>query len=253
MLSINSGVRNMPRLSLNLKKKKAGGPALSPQGKALVEEVDQLAGEVLAPEEDPPAPMTTRQAKNMRKTANAFYFTTAALGLFLGVTLLLNAFAANGVMGVRFFVEPTNAMRGQVPYGSLLVTATRPSSRIKPGDIITFNVQDTPVPGARLTRIVAECLESNGKPVFRTKRTGDAAPDSMLINMTHILGVKVAVIPRAGFVVSFIQTYAAGLAVLAAALCIAAVLLRRWANREHPELKKKRRRKHRGRVRHGIA
>ena len=228
---------------------------LSPQGQALVEEVDQLAGEVLAPEKEPPAPITNRQAKNMRRTANAFYFVTVALGFLLGVTLLLNAFAANGVMGVRFFVEPTNAMRGEVPYGSLLITATRPSSRIKQGDIITFNVrpgtQDTP--GARLTRIVDECREINGKPVFRTKRAGDAAPDSMLINMTHILGVKLAVIPGAGHVISFAQAYAAGLAVLAGALLISAVVLRRWVNREHPELKKKRKAKHRGRVRHGLA
>ena len=236
---------------LRLKRKGEDGPVLSPQGQALVEEVDQLAEEVLAPEKEPPAPMTGRQAKNMRRTANAFYFVTVALGLLLGVTLLLNAFAANGVMGVRFFVEPTNAMRGQVPYGSLLITATRPSSRIKPGDIITFNVQDTP--GARLTRIVDECLVSNEIPLFRTKRAGDAAPDSMLINITNVLGVKLAVIPGAGYVISFVQAYAAGLAVLAASLLISAVVLRRWVNREHPELKKKHKAKHRGRVRHGLA
>jgi hypothetical protein len=240
----------MPRLSLKNRNTdgQAANPfaALSPQGQALVEEVDQLAGEVLAPEKEPPAPMTGRQAKNMRRTANGFFIAVAALCLFLGLTTLLNAFADNGVMGVRFFVEPTNAMSKAVPYGSLLVTVTRSSSKIRPGDIVTFNVrpEEPNIPGARLTRIVDACEKSgDGKPIFRTKRAGNAAPDSMLINMTNILGVKLFVIPGAGHVVSFVQAYAAGLATLAAAMLISAVLLRRWANREHPKNRK-------GRVRH---
>ena len=224
---------------------------LSPEGQALLEEVDQLAEEVLAPEKEPPVPMSRKYAVNIRKTAGAFYIVTVALCLLLGVTGLLNAFAANGVLGVRFFVELTDAMP-QAPYGSLLVTVTRPSGRINPGDIITYYALPGD-PGSRLTRIVDERLESNDLPLFRTKRAGDAAPDSMLINITHILGVKLAVIPLAGHVVSFLQTYAAGLAVLAGALTVSAAVLRLWANREFPELKqkkKKAKKRRKGRVQH---
>ena len=219
-------MRNLPRLS-----------NLSPEGQALLEEVDQLAGEVLAPVKDPPEPMTQRHAMNLRKTAGAFYAATVVLCVLLAVTLLLGAGAPNGVFGVRFFVEPTNAMRGQVPYGSLLITVTRPSSRIRPGDIITYYALPGQ-PDTRLTRIVDEQLENNNVPLFRTKRAGDAAPDSMLISMSNILGVKLAVIPYAGHAVSFLRTYAAGIAVLAGALCVAAAALRLWVDREHPELKR---------------
>ena len=144
----------------------------------------------------------------------------------------------------------------QAPYGSLLITVTRPSGRIKAGDIITYYALPGE-PDTRLTRIVDARLENNGIPIFRTKRTENAAPDSMLINMTHILGVKLAVIPYAGHVISFMQTYAAGFAVLAGALTVAAVVMRLWANKEHPEIKhmikKKRAQKGRkGRVRHVV-
>jgi len=208
---------------------------LSPEGQALLEEVDQLAEEVLAPEKEPPVPMSRKYAVNIRKTAGAFYIVTVALCLLLGVTGLLNAFAANGVLGVRFFVELTDAMP-QAPYGSLLVTVTRPSGRINPGDIITYYALPGE-PDTRLTRIVDERLDDSDKPLFRTKRAADATPDSMLINMSHILGVKRAVIPYAGRVVSFVQTYAWGFAVLAGALTVSAAVLRLWAGREHPELK----------------
>jgi len=246
----------LPRLSFKKGEGRGEGPAaaLSPQGQALVEEVDLLAEEVLAPEKEEPAPMTRRQAGNMRRTANGFYAGAVALFLLLGVTLLLNTFWPGGVFGLRFFVEPTNAMLRQVPRGSLLVTVMRPSGKIKPGDIVTYNARYGE-PDTRLTRIVAERLESNGQTVFRTKRAGDAAPDSMPITMSYILGVKLAVLPGMGYVVSFMRDYAWGLAILAAMLLVSAAAMRRWANMEHPDLKKKKKRKsmkRKGRVRHAI-
>jgi len=226
-----------------LKSKKAdGSAALSLRGKAMVEEVDQLAGDILAPEDQEHAPMTRRQALNMRRVAGWFYIATVALGLLLSLTLLLNTFALSGVFGLRFFVEPTRAM-AQVPRGSLLITAMRPSEKINAGDIVTYNARYAE-PGTRMTRIVAERLKVNGQTVFSTKRAGNAAPDSMTVPMTNILGVKLAVLPGAGYVVSFLQAYGWGLAILAAALLISAVALRRWANLEHPEIRRRRRRRY---------
>ena len=242
----------MPRLSFKKNSPSEDSSALlSPRGQALVEEVDQLAEEVLAPVREEPAPMTRRQAVIMRRAANAFYILTVALGLLLALMLLLNSFAANGVMGLRFFVEPTNAMVRQVPRGSLLVTVMRPSEKINPGDIVTYNARYGE-PDTRLTRIVDERQKVNGQTVFRTKRAGDAAPDSMPIPMTHILGVKLAVLPGMGYVISFLQSYGWGLAILAAALLVSAVALRRWANMEHPKKKRKRMKRRKGRVQHAI-
>jgi len=221
----------------------------------MLEEIDKLAGDVLSAEaaKPPPEPMSEKYARNMRKTADAFYIITVIFSILLGIALLLNTFAADGVFGLRFFVEPTKVMLGQVPYGSLLVTVTRPSSRIAPGDIITYYALPGD-PGSRLTRIVDERLENGGIPLFRTKPAGDAAPDSMTINMTHILGVKLLVIPYAGHVISFMQTYAWGFAVLAGALCAAAAALRAWAARERPGLKHKKskraKKRRKGRVLH---
>ena len=208
----------------------------------MLDEVSQLADEVLAPVKNQPETMTENQARGIKKAAGALYGVTVVLCVLLGITLLLNAFAANGVLGMRFFVEPSDAMLRQVPRGSLLITVTRTSDKIKPGDIITYYaLLDNP--GSRLTRIVHERQDSNGIPLFRTKRAGDAEPDSMLVNMTRVLGVKLAVIPYAGYVISFVQTYIWGFAVLAGALCVAAAVMRSWAKREHPGLKKRRQKK----------
>ena len=234
----------LPRLNL----RKANQPAeeesaaLSLHGQAMVEEVDQLAGEVIAPENQEHAPMTRRQAVNMRRVANGFYIVTVALSVLLGLTLLLNTFALSGVLGLRFFVEPTNAMVKQAPRGSLLVTAMRSSDKINAGDVVTYNARYAE-PGTRMTRIVAERFRNNGQVFFRTKRAGDAAADSMTVPMTNILGVKLAVLPGVGYVVSFLQSYGWGLAILAATLLISAVTLRRWANMEHPELRRRRKRR----------
>ena len=221
----------------------------------MLEEIDRLAGDVLSAEaaKPPPEPMSEKYARNMRKTADAFYIVTVIFSLLLGIALLLNTFAADGVFGLRFFVEPTKVMLGEVPYGSLLVTVTRPSSRIAPGDVVTYYALPGD-PGSRLTRIVDERLENGGIPLFRTKAAGNAAPDSMTINMTHILGVKLLVIPYAGHAASFMQTYAWGFAVLAGALCVAAAALRAWAAHERPGLKrgkgKRAKKRRKGRVLH---
>ncbi len=240
--NINSGVK----ILRHLEKKTT---ELSPEARAFIDEVDQLAGEVLVADKELAMPISREHAKRMKTLANVFYVVVVVLGLLVGFVLLLNRYASNGILGMRFFVEQTNAMNTTVPRGSLLVTVTRSSEKIKKNDIITYYAVQTD-PDTRLTRIVDECLKTNGIPFFRTRRAGSAQPDSMLINMTNILGVKLAIIPYAGYVISFIQTYAYGFAVLAAAMCVAAIALRRWSFKEHPEMKKKRKKKNKGKVRH---
>jgi len=225
---------------------------ISPAGEDFIEEVVRLGGDVLenAPPEpvpvyDAPPEPRTEKARKVRNAANALFALAVGLSLLLALATLLNSFSS--VAGLRFFVEPTNALRPVVPRGALLVTVYRKPADIHPGDIITYYALDD-VPDTRLTRIVDERLSDpargEGNYLFRTKRAGDAAPDSILRNPTEILGVKLFAVPGAGYVVSFLRLYAWGFAVAAAAMGVAAVLLRRWLRGGSPT--KRKRKKHNG-------
>lgn len=222
-------------------------PGISPAGEAFVEEVVQLSADVLAHAPPPPQPaydlpLSQRKARRVKVVANAFFGLAVLLLLLLAVTLFLNKTSPNGVGGVCFFVEPTDAMKPLITRGSLLITVHRSPADIQPGDIITYYAMRGD-PDTRLTRIVAERLDDGGRgnPMFRTKRAADALPDSILINSTYIRGVKRAALPGVGYVVSFLQTYAEGLAVVAVALGVAAVLLRRFLRSKEAEKRKRKR------------
>ena len=227
-MKLTIGVKSLPRL----KGKKEPAVAISPEGQAFVEEVDALADEVweegrtIVPALASP-PEDERKAKHIKRTANGFFIGAACVCVLLALTMMLNAYAANGVFGLRFFVEPTDAMKPAIPRGSLLVTVNRKPDKINQGDIITYNaLRDEPL--TRLTRIVEERTGPDGNYRFRTKRPGNTPPDSLIVNVTNILGVKLFVVPYGGYVISFMRIYAGGFAGLAAALCAAAVLLRKW-------------------------
>ncbi|MCL2106568.1 MAG: S24/S26 family peptidase [Oscillospiraceae bacterium] len=213
--------------------------AISREGHAFVKEIENLAQDVLEAEALPdggglPAPRffaaapSADKARNVKITANVFFYLSILFTLLLALTLTLNRTAAAGIFGLRFFVEQTDAMKPLIPRGSLLVTVNRAPAKVKPGDVITYNVIEKD-PDSRLTRLVDERLDNyNGDMVvYRTKRA-QAAADSILINHTSVLGVKLFSLPYMGSVISFVQAYAASLAVTAAALCVSAVLLRRW-------------------------
>ncbi|MCL2195251.1 MAG: hypothetical protein FWB76_04800 [Oscillospiraceae bacterium] len=211
---------------------------LSPQGEAFVEEVDELADEVwdentvtLATAVVPNA----NKARNIKRLANALFGLGVGVCLLLAVVLVLNTFPG-GLFGLRFFVEPTDAMSPMVARGDVLVTTNRSPERITAGDVITYYALPGQ-PNSRLTRVVHERVGSGANLHFRTRRPEVGAEhDSLEIPAAQVIGVRVAVVPRAGFVLSFLHTHAWAIAVLAAALCLACVLLRKWIR---PHVRKK--------------
>ena len=219
-------MRNLPLL-----KRKTKGAALSPEGKAFIKEINALADEVWDDKSDivhalADPPDETR-AKKTKRVSNAFFIAALFLCLLLTTMFLVTGFPG-GLFGLRFFVEPTDAMAPDIPRGTLLITVNRRPDQINPGDLITYNALPDD-PQSRMTRIVNERVGETPNYRFVTRRVGDAAPpDSIVVNPTNILGVGIARLPYAGYVISFLQLYAIGFAVLAAMLCLAAVLLRKW-------------------------
>jgi len=216
---------------LNRRKAAAPDPGISPEGKAFVKELDTLADDVweeartIVPAFS--APPDGEKARRTKRVANGFFIGAVALCLALAGVLLLNNINA-GLFGLRFFVEPTDAMAPNVPRGALLITVNRKPGQIQAGDIITYNALPYSPDSPRLTRFVDERSGAEEDYRFRTKRPGSVVPDSIVINTTNILGVKLAVLPWAGFAISFVRIYAGAFAAVAAMLCVAAVLLRIW-------------------------
>ncbi|MDR3313944.1 MAG: hypothetical protein LBS96_05755 [Oscillospiraceae bacterium] len=215
---------------------------ISAEGVAILQEIDALAEDVLGTEEEgageglpPPAfPLAAanpRRVLQVRILTNVFFYLSLVLAVLLALSVLLSQTATGGVGGLRFFIEQTDAMEPMIRRGSLLITVNRKPEDIQKGDVIKFYAMEGQ-PDSRLTRVVAERLENynqGGMTFFRTIRPAKGAePDSIAVNQTNICGVKVAALPYAGHLVSLLNAYAAAFAVLAAALCCAAVLLRRW-------------------------
>ncbi|MDR1465496.1 MAG: hypothetical protein LBJ11_09395 [Oscillospiraceae bacterium] len=209
---------------------------LSLEGAALLADITQLAEEAAAVEDDglpdipyplPPLP-NPQKVKRIRIAVAAVFSAAIVFSLLSAGVTLLNRTAAKGLGGLRFFIEPTAAMAPAVPRGALLITKTKQPEQINTGDIIKFSLMEGSS-SALLTREVAERVDpadGNGVPVFRTRRGTDAPIDAITVNQTRILGVKIAVLPGLGSVISFLQAYAGAFATLAAILCLAAVQLR---------------------------
>ena len=219
-------------------------PVLSAEGQELVDEIDHLADDVLTDSPDETmlfvAPPTKRGAKRLKIAVAGLFACTGIICLLLMAMLLLNQFARNGIGGMRFFVEHTDAMRPEITRGALLITTSRSPAKIKKGDVITYYAiagdRDT-----RLTRIVEDITKTEDLYTYTTRRASSTQLDSIRISHTYVLGVKLLVIPLFGYVISFMYLYGWGFAVLAAAMFVAAIMLRRWLKDKSPGRDKSRR------------
>ena len=231
-------------------------PPISAEGQVLLDEIDLLADDVLTDTPDEKmlfvAPPTKQGVKRLKIAVRVLFALTTVICLLLVSMLLLYRTAPNGFGKLRFFVEHTDAMRPAIPRGSLLVTSYRAPAQIKKGDIVTYNAisgeHDT-----RLTRIVEEVtkedvLSEDGqktveKYTYTTRRASTEQLDSLHIDHPSVLGVKLIVIPYFGYVISFMYLYGWGFAVLATAMFVAAVMLRRWVRDRSPKRSKAPKRK----------
>ena len=220
-------------------------PVISAEGQILVDEIDHLADDVLTDSPDETmlfvAPPTKRGARRLKIAVNVLFAGAGIICLLLTSMLLLNRFAKNGVGGMRFFVEHTDAMQPEISRGALLITTYRSPAKINKGDIVTYYA----IPGdrdTRLTRIVESITETDGVYTYTTRRAAAKEQlDSIHIDHTYVLGVRFLVIPLFGYVVSFMYLYGWGFAVLAASMFVAAMMLRRWLKDKSPGREKSRR------------
>jgi hypothetical protein len=170
-----------------------------------------------------------KKSGGKRLAANIVFYVGCTFSLLFAIVLLLNATPVFGVFGIHFYTELTDAMAPEIPRGSLLVTMRKNPEAIQPGDVVTFQTIEG-LPDSRLTRVVSERVSNPVSPnmvFYRTKNDRAPEKETFLLNQTNILGVKILVLPGAGYVLSAARIAALPLMGICAGGGLLAVILRK--------------------------
>lgn len=108
------------------------------------------------------------------------------------------------LIGFQVFAVLSGSMEPALPVGSLVyVKAVDPSS-LKPGETITYMVNDTAVVTHRLVEVI-EDPEEPGTLWFRTKGDANESEDMALVHSRNVIGRATFSIPYLGYVTTYIQ------------------------------------------------
>ncbi len=139
--------------------------------------------------------------------ARGILLATAAVMLLL---TLLNVTAvlpqAPGLFGYRAFVVVSDSMNPIFQAGDLVFTKPVDPQELKMGDIIAFQSSDPTIYNEVVTHRIQEVTEYRGEKAFITAGDQTGEPDAVPAQSSHVLGQYCAVIPRLGYLFSFLKT-----------------------------------------------
>lgn len=122
--------------------------------------------------------------------------------LLVAVAILL---AGVRLVGLQVYTVLSGSMEPTYPVGSLIYVKKVDYTRLKPGDPITFLLDEKTVATHRIVRVVPD---EEDPSVLRYVTKGDAndAEDGAMVHYKNILGMPVFAIPKLGFLASAIQS-----------------------------------------------
>lgn len=144
------------------------------------------------------------------------------------VLALLVTFLALDLAGLHPFVVAGGSMEPAIAKGSLVIVRPAVPAALAIGDVVTFQHR-----GRTVTHRVAAIDEQGPGRVFLTKGDANDAPDPEPVAFDDQVGLLVAQVPLAGYVLGLLQAYGRLLSV-ALALAIAARLVRERRPRPFP-------------------
>jgi signal peptidase len=156
---------------------------------------------------------------------------TAALVAGAVVTFVAG-YAALLAAGFRPVVVYSGSMRPTLGVGSLAVDRVVPASRVRVGDVITFN--DPYTKGRLVTHRVAQIVPTTDGLAYRTKGDANAARDPWAIKLQNQVGRVAFNVPLAGYLLYYSHTRELRALLLigfAASVLVAAL---RWIWRSEP-------------------
>jgi len=167
----------------------------------------------------------------MRRSFRTMARVTAALVAGAVVTFVAG-YAALLAAGFRPVVVYSGSMRPTLGVGSLAVDRVVPASRVRVGDVITFN--DPYTKGRLVTHRVAQIVPTTHGLAYRTKGDANAARDPWAIKLQNQVGRVAFNVPLAGYLLYYSHTRELRALLLigfAASVLVAAL---RWIWRSEP-------------------
>lgn len=138
----------------------------------------------------------TNQIKKIWNIASTVLVVVVALAavLLVGVRLF----------GLQVFTVLSGSMEPEYPVGSLIYVKKVDYKTLKPGDVITYMLDEDTVSTHRITEVLIDEEDPN---IYRYFTKGDVNkdPDSVSVHCANIIGTPVLTIPMLGYVANYIQ------------------------------------------------
>ena len=120
------------------------------------------------------------------------------------VVLLAVALVGVRLAGIRTFTVLSGSMEPTYHVGSLIYVKKVDPTTIRPGQVITFMLDEDTVATHRVTAVVPD--EEDPTVIrFRTKGDANEAEDGSLVHYKNVIGTPIFSIPGLGYVANYIQ------------------------------------------------
>lgn len=138
-----------------------------------------------------------KMKSKIKKMCNVmFYLILIFLILSVTISIVGKGKSSSKFLGFRTFVILTGSMEPAIKPGDMIITRNVSTDSIKEKDIVTYQLDSNFV-----THRVIEAKDGG----FITKGDNNNVEDSEVVKKSQVIGVKVALIPKLGFFISFIS------------------------------------------------
>ena len=124
--------------------------------------------------------------------------------LVVAVVLLAIALAGVRLFGLQVYTVLSGSMEPAYHVGALLYDKKVDPAQLRPGDVITFMLDEETIVTHRIVEVVPD-EEDPSVIRFRTKGDANAAEDGSLVHYKNVLGTPVFTIPKLGHFANFVQ------------------------------------------------
>lgn len=172
--------------------------------------------------------------KKVKKIWNVITSIIVALAVLLAIALV-----GVRLVGLQVYTVLSGSMEPTYHTGSLIYVKEKDYTDLKPGDVITFMLDEDTIATHRIVEVVPD-EEDSTVLRFRTKGDANDAEDGGLVHYKNVIGTPVFSIPKLGYLANYIQhppgTY---VAISAGAIILLLVFLPDLFGSEDDKKKKK--------------
>ena len=139
----------------------------------------------------------------MKTTAKKIWNVVTTV-LVVAVVLLAIALVGVRLFGLQVYTVLSGSMEPAYHVGALLYDKKVDPAQLRPGDVITFMLDEETIVTHRIVEVVPD-EEDPSVIRFRTKGDANAAEDGSLVHYKNVLGTPVFTIPKLGYFANFVQ------------------------------------------------